>query len=174
MKKAVLGFALALSVVACNLGPNTRVNSYTPFGQFQPGESERVSHEYTASLLKPAPDWKVTILNASLPPGMAVVNGNVVVSPNAPFELLGRFELGFRLDDSAPTQSQLPDYLKRFARAANADTLVVEIEPRQDKPDKVEVVSGYALRLKTGATRDDEPAPAAIQFAKPADGDTKL
>ena len=113
----------------------------------------------------------VALWEPEIPPNTGNV-ARLCAATGARLHLIGR--LGFRLDDSAPTQSQLPDYLKRFARAANADTLVVEIEPRQDKPDKVQVVSGYALRRKTEATGDDEPAPKSIQFAKPADGDTKL
>ena len=60
--RLLLAFALSLAVAGCNIGPNTRVNTYTPFGQFQPGENDRVSQEYAASLASPAPDYDVTIL----------------------------------------------------------------------------------------------------------------
>ncbi|MGH7327000.1 MAG: hypothetical protein ACREJX_01490, partial [Polyangiaceae bacterium] len=71
--------ALALLLSACHPGVNTRVNSYTPYGQFQPGESQRVSDEYAKSMAGPVPDWNVTILNSSLPPGMAMMNGRLLV-----------------------------------------------------------------------------------------------
>ena len=158
MKKLAGLLALTILVSACNVGPNTRVNSYTPYGQFQPGESDRVSREYTASLAGPVPDWNVTILNSSLPPGMAMMNGRLLVAADAPYEVLGQFEIGFRLDASAPTQSELPAFLKRFAKAAHADILVIEIQPRQDRPDKVAFVGGFAIRTKQGK-EDAKPAP---------------
>lgn len=165
MKRVLTAFVLGLVVSACNIGPNTRVNSYRTFGQFQPAESERVSKEYNESLRQPTPDWNVTILNSSLPPGMALVNGNLLVSPDAPYEVLGSFELGFRLDRSAPMQSELPAYLKRFAKAARADVIVViEIQGQQDQPQRVGVVTGLALHSKKGASAQPsthEPVPAA-------------
>jgi hypothetical protein len=138
----------ALAMSGCNLGPNTRVNTYTPFGQFQPGENDRVSQEYTASLASPAPNYDVTILNSSFPPGVAIVNDQLVVAADAPYEPIARFQLGFRLDNSAPTQSELPPYLKRLAKAARANMLVISIHQRADHPEKVDYVEGIALRSK--------------------------
>ena len=159
MKKLAGLLALAILVSACHPGVNTRVNSYTPYGQFQPGESQRVSAEYARSLAGPVPtDWNVTILNSSLPPGMAMMNGRLLVSEDAPYEVLGQFEIGFRLDESAPTQSELPAYLKRFAKAARADVLVIEIQPRTDRPDKVAFVGGFAIRTKQ-AKENAKPVP---------------
>ncbi len=165
MKKLVTGGALraaglraiafAFLLPACHAGVTTRVNSYTPYGQFQPGESQRVSDEYAKSMTGPVPDWNVTILNSSLPPGMAMMNGRLLVAADAPYEVLGQFEIGFRLDDSAPTQAQLPAYLKRFAKAAHADILVIQIQQRQDRPDKVAFVEGFAIRTK----QDAKPSP---------------
>jgi len=146
-------FALAISfaVAACNVGPNTRVNTYTPFGQFQPGENDRVSQEYAASLAAPEPTYEVAILNSSFPPGVGIVNDQLVVAPDAPFEPIARFQLGFRLDNTAPTQTQLPPYLKRFAKAAKATMLVINIHQRTDVPSKVDYVEGIALRAKGSA-----------------------
>jgi hypothetical protein len=143
-----LAFALSLAVAGCNVGPNTRVNTYTPFGQFQPTESDRVSHEYTASLSRPAPDYDVTILNSSFPPGVGLVDGHIVTTPDAPYQPIADFQLGFRLDNSAPTQSELTPYLKRFAKAAKANMLVISIHQRPDMPFKVDYVEGFAFRSK--------------------------
>jgi hypothetical protein len=142
----VLVFAVAFA--GCNVGPNTRVNTYTPLGQFQPTESDRVSREYTASLARPAPDYDVAILNSSFPPGVGLVDGHIVTTPDALYQPIADFQLGFRLDDSAPTQSELTPYLKRFAKAAKANMLVISIHQRPDLPIKVDYVEGFAFRSR--------------------------
>ena len=147
-----LAVVFTFAVAGCNLGPNTRVNTYTPFGQFQPGENDRVSQEYAASLAGPAPNYEVTILNSSFPPGVAIVNDQLVVAADAPYEPIARFQLGFRLDNSAPTQTELPPYLKRLAKAAHANMLVISIHQRTDVPAKVDYVEGIALRSKVAGT----------------------
>jgi hypothetical protein len=157
-----LPLAFALSLVAgCNVGPNTRVNTYTPFGQFQPTESDRVSREYTASLATPAPNYDVTILNSSFPPGVGLVDGHIVTTPDAPYQPIADFQLGFRLDNSAPTQSELTPYLKRFAKAAKANMLVISIHQRPDLPVKVDYVEGFAFRSKL-ADQNGQPKPEPI------------
>jgi hypothetical protein len=155
-----LFFALAVPfvVAGCNVGPNTRVNTYTPFGQFQPTESDRVSREYTASLAAPEPSYDVTILNSSFPPGVALVDGKIVAAADAPYQPIAAFVIAFRLDDSAPNQSELTPYLKRFAKAAKANMLVISIHQRNDHPEKVDVVEGFALRSRL-ADANAQPKP---------------
>ncbi|MEO8874644.1 MAG: hypothetical protein ABI461_03575 [Polyangiaceae bacterium] len=165
--RLLLAFALSLAVAGCNVGPNTRVNTYTPFGQFQPGENDRVSQEYTASLASPAPDYEVTILNSSFPPGVTIVNDQLVVAPDAPYEPIARFQLGFRLDNTGPTQTELPPYLRRLAKAAKANMLVISIHQRTDVPSKVDYVEGIALRSKiAGAAQPAKPDAASAPGQK--------
>jgi hypothetical protein len=149
--RLLLAFALSVAVVGCNIGPNSRVNTYTTFGQFQPSESDRVSREYTASLATPAPNYDVTILNSSFPPGVGIVDGHLVATPDAPYQPIADFQIGFRLDGSAPSQSELTPYLKRLAKAAHANMLVISIHQRPDLPVKIDYVDGFALRSKLAA-----------------------
>jgi hypothetical protein len=158
------GLAVVFAVVGCNVGPNTRVNTYTPFGQFQPTESDRVSQEYTASLAQVEPKYDVTILNSSFPPGVGLVDGHIVTTADAPYQPIAEFQLGFRLDNSAPTQSELTPYLKRFAKAAKANMLVISIHQRPDLPIKVDYVEGFALRAKAA---DASPTPTPTPTATP-------
>jgi hypothetical protein len=165
--RLLLAVVFSLAVAGCNLGPNTRVNTYTPFGQFQPGENDRVSREYTASLAAPAPNYDVSILNSSFPPGVAIVNDQLVVAPDAPYEPIARFQLGFRLDNTAPTQTELPPFLKRFAKAAKANMLVISIHQRTDLPEKVDYVEGIALRAKVaGGAPANKPDPSSAPGQK--------
>lgn len=150
----------AVAVAGCTVGPNTRVNTYRPYGQFQPDETDRVSREYTASLARPAPNYDVTILNSSFPPGVTLLDGKIVVASDAPYEPIAAFVIAFRLDDSAPTESELTPYLKRFAKAAKANMLVIEIHQRTDRPEKVDVVEGFALRSRV-ADQNPEPKSTA-------------
>jgi hypothetical protein len=143
--------ALALTLVGCNVGPNSRVNTYTTFGQFQPSESDRVMREYAASLAAPAPNYEVTILNSSFPPGVGIVGGHLVATPDAPYQPIADFQIGFRLDNTAPSQSELTPYLKRLAKAAHANMLVISIHQRPDFPLKIDYVDGFALRSKLAA-----------------------
>ena len=158
--KIVASLVFAVAVAGCNVGPNTRVNTYTPFGQFQPTESDRVSQEYTASLAQAAPNYDVTILNSSFPPGVGLVDGHIVTTADAPYQPIAEFQLGFRLDNSAPTQSELTPYLKRFAKAAKANMLVIAIHQRPDWPIKVDYVEGFALRAKA-VDPNARPTPVA-------------
>jgi hypothetical protein len=153
---------VALAFAGCNIGPNTRVDTYTTFGQFQPNETERVKREYAASLATPPPNYDVTILNSSFPPGVAIVDGHLIAAPDAPYQPIADFQIAFRLDRTAPSQSELTPYLKRLAKVAHANMLVISIHQRADMPEKIDYVDGVALRSKLAA-----PPPPEMNFAGP-------
>ena len=136
------------------------MNTYTPFGQFQPTESDRVSKRvHGIARYVRSRDYDVTILNSSFPPGVGLVDGHIVTTADAPYQPIADFQLGFRLDTSAPSQSELTPYLKRFAKAAKANMLVISIHQRPDWPVKVDYVEGFAFRSKL-ADQNGSPKPS--------------
>jgi hypothetical protein len=86
------------------------VNTYTTFGEFRPNETDRVKREFAASFALPPPNYEVTILNSSFPPGVTIVDGHLMAAPDAPYQPIADFQIAFRLDMSAPSQSELTPY----------------------------------------------------------------
>lgn len=141
----------------------SRINEWSSYGTHGLGAQSQMSAAYEQAQHAPAPDNHVDIYNASLPPGVTLTNGTVKIDKDAPYEAIGRFEIGY-WKSSAPRETQVEPDLHRLAQVAQADTIVVEIQRFDHADDRVEFMVGLVLRKR------DAAAPATATAAAPAPG----
>src|SRR5688500_9828335 len=79
------------------------VNQYTSYGPGGLGAQSKVAAAYEDAQHAPPPPIDVEVFNASLPPGVTLESGVVKIDKDAPYESVGRFEIGYWLD-SAPQE----------------------------------------------------------------------
>ena len=137
----------------------SRINEWSSYGTHGLGAQSQMSAAYEQAQHAPPPDNHVDIFNASLPAGVTLTNGTVKIDKDAPYEAVGRFEIGY-WKSSAPRETQVEPDLHRLAQVAQADTIVVEIQRFDHADDRVEFMVGLVLRKRDGA-----PAPATTASA---------
>ena len=133
----------------------SRINQWSSFGTHGLGAQSAVAAAYEAAQHAPAPATAIDIFNASLPPGVTLESGTVKIAKDAPYEAIGRFELGY-WKSSAPRETEIEEDLRRLATVAHGDTLVVEVSLFDHADDRVQYVAGLVLRK-----RRDVAAPSA-------------
>lgn len=148
MIKCSCATAISLLLIATGCaytGPRSRVNRYTAFGMAALGEQERVARDYETALKTPTPHVPVQILNATLPPGVEVKDGQIKVADGAPFQVIGEFEIGY-WRSLQPNESEIVDDVKRMAKIVGADIVVVQVQKVSHGNPKVEFFTGIALK----------------------------
>ncbi|MBS1120241.1 MAG: hypothetical protein H6Q90_2469 [Deltaproteobacteria bacterium] len=147
----------------------SRVNEYTSYGQGGLGSQTKIAAAYEDAQHAPAPVIPVEILNATLPAGVTFEHGAVNIAKDAPYEGVGRFELGYWLS-SAPLETEIEEDLKRLASVTNANVVVVEVTRVSHADPHVNFVSGILLRRHDARS---EPAPIA-KAEPPAPGKPRV
>ncbi len=141
----------------------SQINEWVTYGTDGLGAQARVAAAYEDAQHAPAPPVEIVVYNASLPPGVSIDDGTFAIAPDAPYEAVGRFELGYWLA-TAPRETAITDDLRRLAAVAGADTFIVEIRHVGHADDRVNYVSGVALRQRS-VTRSP-PSVAARRAAR--------
>lgn len=137
----------------------SRVNQWSSYGTSGLGAQSKIAAAYEDAQHAAAPAVDVAVYNASLPPGVSLEHGTVKIAPDAPYEAVGRFEIGY-WTASAPREHELEDDLRRLASVTHGDTIVVEVQRVDHADDRVQYMNGIVLR-KRGAVAATPPAPAA-------------
>lgn len=136
----------------------SRINEWSSYGTHGLGAQSQMAAAYEQAQHAPPPDNHVDIYNASLPAGVTLTNGTVKIDKDAPYEAVGRFEIGY-WKSSAPRETAVEPDLHRLAQVAQADTIVVEIQRFDHADDRVEYMVGLVLRKRDAAV-PSAPAPA--------------
>ena len=123
---------------------------YEPYGEFSPSERERIVKEYESALpeLSPEESAAIKILNASFPAGIRMDGDFVSVDPGAPYELVSHFEIAYFQRFVLPSDVEVERDLKRLAKSANAQLVVVKLKYKQPDHPYVTVANGYLIRVK--------------------------
>ena len=167
-----------LMLTACGLGrqPNyysvnpdgsrserySHVNEYSAYGTAGLGAQQTVSDAYEKAQHAPPPSLDVKIFNSSLPPGVTLSNGVVQIDKDAPYEAVGRFQIGYWLS-SAPKETEVKDDLVRLASVTDATVVVVEVTHVSHADPHVNYLEGFVLRekqLQLLTATEPTPAPA--------------
>jgi hypothetical protein len=154
---------LCVVMTACGLGrqPNyysispdgtrsqrySRVNESSAYGTGGLGAQKTISDAYEKAEHAAPPALDVKIYNASLPPGVTLGDGVVKIDKDAPYEAVGRFEIGYWLD-SAPNEPDVKDDLVRLASVTGGSTVVVEVQHPNHADPRVQYMVGFILRAR--------------------------
>jgi hypothetical protein len=171
---------LVVMLTACGLGrqPNyysvnpdgsrsdrySHVNEYSAYGTAGLGAQQTVSDAYEKAQHAPPPPLDVKIFNSSLPPGVTLSNGVVQIDKDAPYEAVGRFQIGYWLS-SAPKEPEVKDDLVRLASVTGATVVVVEVTHVSHADPHVNYMEGFVLREKLQALTATGPVPPAPKKA---------
>jgi hypothetical protein len=143
----------------------SHVNEYSAYGTSGLGAQQTVSDAYEKAQHARPPALDVKIFNSSLPPGVTLSNGVVQIDKDAPYEAVGRFQIGYWLN-SAPQETEVKDDLVRLASVTDATVVVVEVTHVSHADPHVNYMEGFVLREKqlaaltaTGPT----PPPAPVK-----------
>ena len=126
-----------------------RVNEYTSYHGV--GQQAAIAQAFDAAEHAPPPKLEIEVFNSSLPPGITLEGSSFKIDPQAPYEAVGQYELGYWLD-SAPDESQIQDDLVRLASVTQATTVVVQVQRVAHGDPRVEFLSGILLRKHEVAT----------------------
>jgi hypothetical protein len=143
----------------------SRVNQYTAYGQGGLGAQSTIAAAYEQAQHAPAPAIPIEVFNASLPAGVTIDQGAIQIAKDAPYESVGRYEIGYWLD-SAPQESEVEDDLKRLAAVTESNVVVVEVTRVGHGDTRVNYLSGILLRK-----RGPSAAPGALAKGEPASTD---
>jgi hypothetical protein len=138
----------------------SRVNQWSSYGTSGLGAQAKIAAAYEDAQHTVAPTLDVAVYNASLPPGVSLEHGTVKIAPDAPYEAVGRFEIGY-WTASAPREHELEDDLRRLASVTRGDTIVVEVQRVDHADDRVQYMNGIVLRKRGASAAAPAPAPAA-------------
>lgn len=125
----------------------SHVNEYSAYGTAGLGAQQTVSDAYEKAQHAPPPALDVKIFNSSLPPGVTLSNGVVQIDKDAPYEAVGRFQIGYWLS-SAPKETEIKDDLVRLASVTDATVVVVEVTHMNHADPHVNYLEGFVLREK--------------------------
>lgn len=128
----------------------SRINEWSSYGTHGLGAQSTIAAAYEQAQHAPPPSNRVDIYNASLPAGVTLEHGTVKIEKDAPYEAVGRFEIGY-WKSSAPREAQVEPDLHRLAQVAQGDTIVVEIQRFDHADDRVEYMVGLVLRKRAAA-----------------------
>jgi hypothetical protein len=129
----------------------SRINEWSSYGTHGLGAQAAISAAYEQAQHAPAPANTVEIWNSSLPPGVTLEQGGVKVDASAPYELVGRFEIGY-WKSSAPHETAIEPDLHRLAAVTQSDTVVVEIQRVDHGDDRVDHMVGIVLKKRAVAS----------------------
>ena len=178
MNRIIIMFVM---LTACGLGrqPNyysvnpdgtrsdrySRVNEYSAYGTSGLGAQQTISDAYEKAQHAAPPARDVKIFNSSLPPGVTLSNGVIQIDKDAPYEAIGRFEIGYWLS-SAPNETEVKDDLVRLASVTDSSVVVVEVQRVSHADPRVNYLVGFVLREKQfAALTATGPTPPPV--AKP-------
>ncbi|MEO8845266.1 MAG: hypothetical protein ABI591_02085 [Kofleriaceae bacterium] len=125
----------------------SHVNEYSAYGTAGLGAQQTVSDSYEKAQHAAPPVLDVKIFNSSLPPGVTLSNGVVQIDKDAPYEAVGRFQIGYWLS-SAPKETEVKDDLVRLASVTNTTVVVVEVTHMSHADPHVNYLEGFVLREK--------------------------
>ncbi|MDQ3365876.1 MAG: hypothetical protein M3680_10655 [Myxococcota bacterium] len=146
----------------------SRINQYTGYGEGALGAQATIAAAYEQAQHAPPPTVELQVYNAALPPGVSLEHGAVKIAEGAPYEAIGRYEVGYWLG-SAPQETEVTDDLKRLAAVTGANVVIVEVTRVSHADTRVNYLSGILLR-KRAVAGDGAPAQAtagASQSATP-------
>jgi len=123
----------------------SHINEYTSYGPDGLGQQQAISTAYEDAQHAPAPQLDVEIFNASLPPGVKLTGGVLEIDKEAPYEAVGRFEIGYWLE-SAPQETEVKDDLLRLASVTHTNVIVVEVDHVTHADPRVNHLVGVVLR----------------------------
>src|SRR6185503_9300587 len=86
----------------------SRVNQWSTFGAGGLGAQSAIAAAYEDAQHAPPPANAVEIFNAALPPGVTLDHGTVKIDKAAPYEAIGRYEIGY-WKASAPHETQIEE-----------------------------------------------------------------
>lgn len=128
----------------------SRINQWSSYGTNGLGAQSKIAAAYEDAQHAPAPSVPVEVYNASLPPGVSLEHGTVKIEKDAPYEAVGRFEIGY-WTQSAPRETEIEDDLRRLAAVTQGTTVVVEVQRVDHADDRVQYVNGIVLRKRGAA-----------------------
>lgn len=138
----------------------SRINNYVQFGRVALGAQERVVAAYEAAQHQIAPTREPIVYQSTLPAGVTVRDGLVEISKDAPYEAVGRFEVGYFWESEGlmanivglPKEPEIAPDLRRLAAVIAADVLIVEIATLtlRNGEKRVSHVKGFALKDTSG------------------------
>lgn len=187
MNRIIIVFVM---LTACGLGrqPNyysvnpdgtrsdrySHVNEYSAYGTAGLGAQQTISDAYEKAQHAAPPALDVKIFNSSLPPGVTLSNGVIEIDKDAPYEAVGRFQIGYWLS-SAPKETEVKDDLVRLASVTASTVVVVEVQHVSHADPHVNYLEGFVLREKQlAALTGTGPTPPAAPATKKPHAHAKL
>lgn len=125
----------------------SRINQWSSYGTNALGAQTKIAAAYEDAQHAPPPAVPVVVYNASFPPGVSFENGIVKIEKDAPYEAIGRFEIGYWAQ-TAPREGEIEADLRRLAAVTQGTDIVVEVQRAGHADDRVQHVSGIVLRAR--------------------------
>ncbi|MBA3818021.1 MAG: hypothetical protein H0X17_03970 [Deltaproteobacteria bacterium] len=145
----------------------SRINQYTGYGEGALGAQATIAAAYEDAQHAPPPTVELQVYSAALPPGVSLEHGAVKIAESAPYEAIGRYELGYWLA-SAPQETEVADDLERLAAVTGANVVIVEVTRVSHADTRVNYLSGILLRKRAvAADGASVPAPAIAPSTVP-------
>jgi hypothetical protein len=142
----------------------SRIDEWSAYSTL--GAQASIAAAYEQAQHAPPPVNHVDIYNASLPPGVTLEHGALKIDKDAPFDAIGRFEIGYQRS-SAPLENEIEPDLHRLAQVAQGDTIVVEVQRLDRADDHVDSMVGLVLRKRDAAARTGSaPTPRQREHAR--------
>ncbi len=129
----------------------SRINQWSSYGTNALGAQSKVASAYEDAQHAAPPRNDVEIYNASLPPGITLEGGAFTIAPDAPFEAVGKFEIGY-WTETAPREGEIEDDLRRLAAVTRGSTIIVEVRRVDHADDRVQHMAGIVLKARTPST----------------------
>jgi hypothetical protein len=129
----------------------SRVNEWSSYGTRGLGAQSTIAAAYEQAQHKPPPTYAVEIFNATLPPGVTLDHGALKIVDGAPYQAIGRFEIGY-WKESAPHEAAIEPDLHRLAQVTGGDTIVIDVQHFDHADDRVQFMVGVVLQKRTQAS----------------------
>jgi hypothetical protein len=141
----------------------SRLNEWSSYGTHGLGAQATVAEAYAQAQHAPPPVNRLEVYNASLPPGVTLDNGTIKIADGAPYQAIGRFEIGY-WQSSAPRERAIEPDLHRLAHVTGGDTITVDVQHFDHADDRVQYVTGVVLRKRTQVATHREHARARLVY----------
>jgi hypothetical protein len=135
----------------------SRIEEFTAHGTQALGERARIVNAYATAQHAPAPTIELVVFASELPPGIRLDGGVIDVTPDAPYEVIGQYQLAYVLA-TAPMERDILDDLERLAFVTGGDAVVIEL---QHDGLHVRGISGLVLHHRATVA----PKPAATHHS---------
>jgi hypothetical protein len=136
----------------------SRINQWASYGTNALGAQTKIAAAYEDAQHAPPPPVPVEVYNASFPPGVTLEDGTVRIAKDAPYEAIGRFEIGY-WTQTAPREHEIEADLRRLASVTQGTTIVVEVQRVGHADDRVQYINGIVLRTRTAKPTASTPRP---------------